>query len=257
MSIKYAIIDPRFIISYGSYYIYGLALTIGWRNIYFKVIDNLSVADVEDYRKGLAVAIVTSQNKIKNIFIDTNDSSNIHSQYYEWADVYAKINISKSDLGLYPKALAIGPSFGIKLWSPIKTVIYAIRNYLKARKGCSFPIPFRTYLRDYCYMFVRRLSYNKYISDYTEDNEYVFSLDTLWYDDVTDKTTNYYRGIFKRKAKEIFSSFEGGFYFIGNNISSQFPKYGNYLSLYKGLIYTKRISPHEYIKNTKKKLNIF
>lgn len=146
------IIDPRFIISYISYYIYGIkkqfpSVKIKFRNLGIPVETEL------DYRYGCAMKIIYPNHSNKNLFIDTHDSNLIHHKYYDWADLYAKINLNINDKNK-AKILAIGPSFAIKLWNPVYTLITCIRNYKHAKN--TFPLTFSTYLRDYCYLFIRR-----------------------------------------------------------------------------------------------------
>ena len=254
------IVDPRFIISYASYYIYGFYNLLGKNRVKFQCIPDLKINNHEDYRNGCAYVVTNKQtNKRTKIFIDTNDSSLINKSFYNWCDIYAKINVDKDTISLHNKIICIGPSFGIQLWNPLKTIYKSIIHYFKImnNRTKSYYPPFKTYIKDYCYMFIRRSKFIEYKKNYHENPDYCFSINTLWYDKFTDNNTNYLRGIFMKKAKQIYPKFDGGFFYIGDKINSEFPGYHKYKEMYSDLIYTKRISSTKYIKQTQKSAIVF
>lgn len=249
-------IDPRFQINYSSYYLQGILSIVGKNGMHFRVIEDISVNDYDDFRKGVAV-IYQREDREYRIFIDTWDSCSIHQRYYDWCDVYAKVNVSFEDKDA-DKLLPIGPSFGVQLWNPIETVVRGLRNYVKAFRKVVYRPSFRDYMLNYIYTFVRRLPYTAYRPEPNDERDYVFAMHTLWYDPFTDLTTNAYRAQFCRKCKAIFSRFEGGLFYIPNKaVKAQFSNYSNYLTLYSDLIVCHRISLKKYLNKSKKSAIVF
>lgn len=249
-------IDPRFQISYSSYYIQGLMDVVGEENIRFGIIAGIGVCSRDDFRKGAAV-LVQDGDREKHLFIDTWDSADVHPDYYRWSDIYAKINVRPEDLRL-DKLRLIGPSFGIQLWNPIKTLLLAAINYWKARKQKGYLPSLKDYLLNYAYTFVRRVPLQRYAHPCQEDGEYVFALNTLWYDELTYATTNRNRGRFARICQRVFSQFEGGFYYIpGSGVSAQFPKYTEYLKEYEDLLLSRRVGMSQYLMKLRRSALVF
>lgn len=251
-----ALIDPRFQINYSSYYIRGLYDVVGKRNIRFDIINGITIHSLDDFRKGMAV-LFQYGNREKRLFIDTGDSDGIHPEFYRWSDIYAKINVRPEDIHL-KKLRVIGPSFGIQLWNPIKTLFLAIVNYWRARKGEGELPPIKDYLLNYAYTFVRRVPLQRYERPCHEDRDYVFALNTLWYDKLTYSTTNLYRGRFARICQRIFSQFEGGFFIISSSdVIAQFPKYKEYLKEYDDLLIHRRVGMKDYLRKLRKSALVF
>lgn len=252
VGVKRIIIDPRSRINYASYYIKGFATVYGWGKIVFDLVTVPEIGDQQDYYRGCTVLIEGSEGEIYRVFIDSHDSNTVHERFYEWADVYAKINVRPDDVGR-EKLLVIGPGFGIRLWNPVKTMLIGVRNLLKCKFSAHFPFSAKTYLLDYAYTFVRRNDISVYATtEMEESKDYVFALSTLWYDAQTYSTTNRYRGTFAKVCKKLYPVFEGGFFYIPSaDVARQFPQYREYLEEYKDMLITRRIGMKEYLKKTK------
>lgn len=259
-NIKRIAIDPRFGFSYATYYIEGFRKLFPGK-VVFKIIDtDLSLLESEDYRCGFAVVVAYTDDSIKRIFVDISDINIIRERFYDWADVYAKINVKAEDLSRQ-KLLLIGPSFGVRLWNPVKTVRVCIMNYLKTRtsRNEGYHAPFMSYFQDYMYTVFRRLPISAYNSRYdVSDAEYAFTLNTLWYDSLTDSMTNKYRGAFIRACQKLFPRFEGGFRIIAKDeVINQFPKYKEYYSMYSDVITKQRVGLKEYLEKTYRSFVVF
>lgn len=249
-------IDPRFQINYSSYYLQGILSLVGKNGMHFRVIEDISVNDYDDFRKGLAIICQKEDRKFR-IFIDTWDNDSIHRLYYDWSDVYAKVNVTSRDKNL-KKLLAIGPSFGVQLWNPIETLARGLINFFRSYRRGFYRPSFQTYMLNYAYTFVRRVPYKIYRTESEEKRNYVFALHTLWYDSLTDTTTNRFRAHFCRLCKRYFPEFEGGLFLIpGKAIVSQFSKYKEYQSIYKDLIVKRRIPLDDYLAKTKYSALVF
>ena len=247
-------IDARCRINYASYYVLGLIKYFGKRSISFShhyFSDSLYNSPA-DYDKGLCV-VINHHDRLKKVFIDFHDADTISDKHYQWCDVYGKINIQSEVLPLFPKIIAIEPSFAVNMLNI--SVVFGIWSRLLfiSQK----PVSLLTYLRDFFYLFIRRRRYEDYLSSVPHD-DYIFAISTLWYDPLTASTTNKDRGEFLKISKELFSNVEGGFFYIdGDNVKKQFPSYENYLEEYREFIYNKRLSPKEYLKKTKKSTLVF
>lgn len=253
--VKNIYMDPRCMINYGSYYIYGLWKTIGRNKCRFSLqpFRDTKLIDYKDYRRGFPLVINLYDETETKIYIDFSDSDKVDPFFKTWADLYAKINISNSSTE--DDVFAIGPSFSITLWNGISTFVKAIVNYHKGSKLCDRDVHLKYFLRDYMYLLYRRKKFYNYLTSHSED-DYCFFLSTLWYDEVTDQTTNKYRGWFLKEAKEIFPKFEGGFFYI-KNAGKEFKKYNEYIKTYDGLLINKRIPMDDYLFKIKRSSVVF
>lgn len=257
-NVKRIIIDSRSRINYASYYIQGVAQLYGWGTIAFGIIPISPLTDQSEIYSGCALSIQHSDARECHVFIDTHDSDIVREDLYQWADVYAKINVNPKEECM-EKLLVIGPSFGIQLWNPFKTLLMGVLNYYRCRIKAKCRYSFRTFILDYAYTFVRRNQIGYYDAlQIHEDREYVFAMSTLWYDAQTYSTTNHYRGVFAKACKRLYPSFEGGFFYIPlADVERQFPQYREYLDEYRDMLTTRRIGMKEYLDKTKKSAIVF
>lgn len=248
-------VDPRCMFNYTSYYILGMQ-TCFPKKIYFNasVFKDFPMETYDDYRKGVAIILETSFGR-KKIFIDFYDSNKYSQKIYDWADLYCAVN-TQNEKNL-DKLFVLGPSFGVTVFNFIKLSYLLFSNFYKSR-CLSYRPPFKIFVRDYYYTLYRRLSISKYDEPVDFSKDYCFSISTLWYDSLTDKTTNYYRGIFTEIASQEFPSFEGGFYYIDSpQVLNEFPQYKQYKNKYKDLLFYKRFSLSEYLYRIKKSFLVF
>lgn len=257
--IKDIIIDPRFKVNYASFYLYGISKLIGENKLHYHCLDDILIETDKDSRIGFAMKIITESDE-KRVYIDYGDWDEVNEKYYSWCDVYAKINVSQQDVTL-KKLLIIGPSFGVKLWNPIKCVYMGFKHYWHIKKTCdtTFKRSMLQYIKDYGYLFIRRKSYSHYHRFAQEEKKgYVFSFNTLWYGDEADNTTNRLRGDFMLCAKQLMPQFDGGFYYIvASNVLEEWPPYIKYLEEYGDIIHKSRISMNEYDKRIRKSWFVF
>ena len=249
--------DPRCMFNYASYYIYGFEKLFG-KKFLFKgsFFEDFPMKTYEDYRKGFALVVETMEHQYKRIYIDFNDSPKNHFEFYQWADLYCKINLTEKEI--LPKTLIIGPSFGISLYGYLKLFKVFVCNLFEIVKMQGYHPDVKILLRDYLYSNIRRVKFNRYQLKKSVDENYCFSVSTLWYGSEMDCTTNYYRGIFTRLVAKIFPKFEGGFFYIDSkSVLKEYPIYTKYKNEYKGLLLTKRIHLCHYIEKIGKSLLTF
>lgn len=110
-NIKLLLVDCRLQMHYASFYIIGIdRLGLPYS---FGIIKDLPIRNKAQLWRGIAF-VVQSRKKITKVFIDTNDSDDIECDYYEWCDIYGKVNLKNSDTR-QEKMVAVGPNFGVRL----------------------------------------------------------------------------------------------------------------------------------------------
>lgn len=221
-------VDPACDIYYSSFYIYGLRELYG-RNVrfsskYFKIFK---------HNNHYFPFVVKQGNQIRKVIIDFADGNNIDEKAIGWADVYGKVNVEDTVVK-NKKIVAIGPGFGIRLYSLSSTIFMSFVNFLKSYQR----IPnIRKYLSDYKAQYERpKLSdYNKACSK----EPYIFFASSLWKKEID---TNNYRANFIKSCQENNRiKFEGGFA----------PRSKNDMKGFESLTMSGRIDMATYMKKMK------
>jgi hypothetical protein len=196
-------IDPACDALYSFYYLEGLKMLAGVKEVIF---DATLFSPFKHTRDYLPMVVESNAGVKKNIIIDFGDTKTFRPQVYEWADVYAKVNLMPEDFESHPKMMPLGPgSLGIKFYPTSVSVMLAAKNFLRARKR----IPDATHFFSSYKACLRRLSFNEYDAPLSSSKDYVHFVSTLWKD---DKVANDFRVNFMQAVKELRSlSFEGGF----------------------------------------------
>lgn len=209
---KEIIINPNINIQYSAFYIHGLREVFGRKNVCF----------ANRYQIGLYLCNSTNvftfiiheidrKSEFTKVAIDYSDFNYIvDKKAYEWADIYGKINtnwkITPSDQ--YPKIKCLAPNFGIRCYGIFESFSLAISNYLKVHPSNRKKF-FAQYLKQN-----KRQWLNQYPMSEPQNN-YVFSVHTLWYSDefnLLDESTNKIRAEYMETCLSIPQiRFEGGF----------------------------------------------
>jgi hypothetical protein len=112
------------------------------------------------------------------VYIHANDMPEVDEVGLEWSDVVAKVNL---DWTLVPdrfrsKVVAAGPTFPVRLWSPVRTAALGILNYYR-----SPPLPHGLRFHVGCYraLYTTRFSESEY-SPGSSRPDYVFFNAALW-----------------------------------------------------------------------------
>ena len=194
------IIYPLADIFYYSFYIEGLYRLYGKKNVSF------CKKKFPAFPERTFAAVIKGDEEIK-IAIDAIDSTKINPELLQWCDVYGKVNLNEAKLPEEgsEKIIAIGPSFGIKIWNLLETFRYSFSNWYKSRRDINFKRNFfASYWRQY-----RRASLNEYDALSQSTNCYIFFMSSLW---EKERETNSLRNMFITACKEISTiQFEGGF----------------------------------------------
>lgn len=239
------IINPLVNIYYASFYIQGLIDIYGASSILF---DHEPFVQFQSNSYGLPF-ILYDGFTINKVCIDDGDFDSINQEYYEWCDVYGKVNTNweKTPKDNFPKMVSLAPSFGIRIWDLPHTIYYALTNLLKSRNVANC----RKFLGRYKRQFSLRLPIEAYTPEPAHEN-FVFHVSTLWQDDEynqNDERVNMPRAAFMEVCKSIPGlNFEGGFYYSGNHpLNIHF----------KDMIFSQYMSPKIYLEKIKASTLVF
>lgn len=230
------IIDPRSDYSYSSFYVVGLQKIFGKENVSYQLSPFKELGDIgKDMR-----FIVRSENKETKYFLHLNDPYNIKDSEYKWCDVFGNVNANFTHYpkDKYPKQISLVPSFGVRVEKSFSS--FMINTFLCLLRIWSAVINRyewnkymqqleRNRLNNLKHYFGRRYRMWKnrewlstYINDIPSDDNYIFFLSTLWYNDEWNKNddgVNLRRAHFIKACKSIKGlTFEGGL--LGDKSSS-------------------------------------
>ena len=252
------ILDPRLKFNYASWYLQGINDVFGKKAVTYDIepFCRLTYKNNADLNAGMAT-IFSEGGKECKVFVDFEDVAKIFEDRYKWCDVYAMVNPKKEQLEQYPKAMAIGPEFGITLGNKVHTILLSMKRYWQGRRYNK--IPYKLYLRDYLYTNIRRRPLKAYEGDIHVRENYIFHASTLWYNEFAWTNTNMYRGEFLKACKKAGLEIEGGLFYLGEtpDVLKEMPDYGKYKTEYKDFIYEQRLSIDDYILKTKESVVVF
>lgn len=249
------LIDPIVNIFYGAFYVKGLYDIFGKNNVKFsaKPFEKLSITS---RMFGFSFVIDNQQYQRKYV-ISFEDSYKVIDELYEWCDVYGSVNanFSKTPEKYHDKLVSLPPSFGIRIWSLYKTIYYAVTNLIKSKISSKGGFNIKKFLGKYKKMYLLRVPLSNYKTDnnITPDNNYVFHLSTLWYNDEwnkNDEGVNKTRANFIRACKNVEKCcFDGGFVSQGSSRSSE--------ELFKDCLSDSMVDFQTWLRKTKKSTFVF
>jgi glycosyltransferase involved in cell wall biosynthesis len=220
---------------YDSFYIQGL------REIFPNI--EFNIKKFPNFNYGTFAIIIIDGQREKKIVIDSRDSSQIDLEALNWCDKYGKVNYNEKTILSFEnrnKIIAIGPSFGIKIWNFFQTLSIGISNYSKFKSKITNKREFiANYWRQY-----RRVSIENYKPSKSMDNE-VFFISTIW---KKESLTNNFRASFIIACKGNNNlKFIGGFAprNDGNNLG------------FDSLVFPKKIALPSYLSKIKKSSFVF
>ena len=153
------------------------------------------------------LAFETVEESPRRVFLSASDGPGLQPAALAWCDIYGKVNL---DAGSVPPAatsrcLAIGPSFPIRLWTPIAAGGRGMVNFLKCRGRVDSP-------REHFANFWRQYRYRLPLAAYEPSPStpgYVFFAASLW---KREEATNRLRGRFIEACRSLPElNVEGGF----------------------------------------------
>lgn len=245
------LVDPRIRFNYATYYIKGVEDGMGEKALFStEPFQSLRYEKWYEYFSGVPMIVDG-----KKVFIDYCDYDFIVEDRYEWCDIYAKVNCTEEQLKEQTKLMAIGPGFGIQLYSPSKTLWKGLRNYHTCKGKMS--ISFREFIGNYGYSFIRRRNIEHYEHEGIKVNKnYVFHASILWNKKLQDQTTNAQRAVFLKICRELGLQVDGGLVYLKKS-GGELKNYAKYKTKYKDFLIKERINPDEYIEKTKRSLCVF
>jgi hypothetical protein len=196
-------IDPACDALYAHYYLKGARMLSPGLKIVFDPAPFRMFKHTKDY---VPMILEKKRDKISKIVIDFGDTRTFRKPLYEWADVYAKVNLTPEDQQVHHKMMPLGPaSLGIRVHSKWAMPMVALRNFLKARNRIPSAADFFSSYK----ANLRRLTFDDYATPLRSVPDYVHFVSTLWKD---DKRANDDRVHFMDAVRRVGGlSFEGGF----------------------------------------------
>lgn len=195
-----------------------------------------------------------NSGRARKIVIDYRDQTSIIDSFYDWADVYAKINVNETETIVPDKSKLrlIAPGFGIRYYNLSQTLWNALSNLLVIKKGhFGINVNAKDFLRDYLLTWYRRRPYKEYhLNSIKERDNYVFFVSTLWRHQNCIEHTNPLRALFMRTCKKLGIDFEGGFYISQSGNSSA-------TDGYKDLLLAQRVELKDYIVKTRQSMFVY
>lgn len=252
---KELIIDPRFSYYYASFYLYGLNQVYGNCKFKKKCFIDLPFEELAHSNDRLLCYMVKDNSgRARKIVIDYRDQTSIIDSFYDWADVYAKINVNETETIVPDKSKLrlIAPGFGIRYYNLSQTLWNALSNLLVIKKGhLGINVNAKDFLRDYLLTWYRRRPYKEYhLNSIKERDNYVFFVSTLWRHQNCIEHTNPLRALFMRTCKKLGIDFEGGFYISQSGNSSA-------TDGYKDLLLAQRVELKDYIVKTRQSMFVY
>ena len=193
----------------------------------------------------------------KKIVIDFQDGTYVIDSFYDWADVYAKINVNETETVLPAhsdpsKLKLIAPGFGIRYYNLVQTLAHAVSNLLFIKRShAGICVSAKEFLKDYVLTWYRRRPYKEYhLNTITERANYVFFVSTLWGHKNCIEHTNPLRALFMRTCRKLGVEFDGGFYISrsGNSAATDG---------YEDLLLHERVNLKNYIVKTRKSMFVY
>ncbi|WP_428231289.1 hypothetical protein [Flavobacterium sp.] len=228
-------------------YVYGLC-NVFYDGYYIQGIKELykdfefNVCKFPKFGEETFAYIIENENDSQKIIIDSKDSNQINLTELEWCDVYGKVNYNADRLPVkyHEKIVAIGPSFGIKIWNLFETLYYLAFNFIRFKHPALNKREFAAnYWRQY-----KRLKLKKYNLTESSIND-VFFLNSIW---KKESETNKNRALFIETCKNKQNvNFEGGFAARHNGDNLGFDN----------LVYSEKIPLKMYIKKIKNSAFVF
>lgn len=196
-------IDPACDALYAHYYLQGAHMLSPHICVKFDAAPFSMFKHTRDY---VPITMENKRGEFRKIIIDFGDTRTFRKPLYDWADVYAKVNLTPEDHKVYEKMLPLGPaSLGIRVHSKWRIPWVALHNFLKARTRIPSAAEFFSSYK----ANLRRLTFDDYATPLRSVTDYVHFVSTLWKD---DKRANDDRVHFMDAVKRVGGlSFDGGF----------------------------------------------
>lgn len=196
-------IDPACDALYAHYYVTGANMLACKPRVIFDPGPFGIFKHTKDY---VPLVVETTHNGMRKVVIDFGDTPTFRKEVYEWADVYAKVNLTAQNFENYAKMLPIGPaSLGVRIFPKWAMPWLAIKHYLRARTRIPLASEFLASYR----ANLRRLTYEGYRLPLPSSSDYVHFVSTLW---KNDQVANQFRVNFMNAVRNVPGiRFEGGF----------------------------------------------
>jgi len=246
------ILDPRLNLVYSSYFIAGMQNAFNV-DVCFDIRPFVALpqSSPEDHFDHFFACIYSRNGTSLRVVIDFRDKSELCAEALEWAEVYGVVNVAPQDYAQKQKddpvnaskILAVGPYFGINLYSSIMAVRQALRNHILSKKFSSVSLKRR--ISSYRWQTVRpKLSW---FQPEPKQSRYIFHASTLYEDQSNGQVANSLRASFIRAARR-HAIFEGGLVSRQNQLADK---------SFQDIVIARGFSQKDYMKKTKKSTVVF
>lgn len=253
---KEIIIDPRYSYYYTSFYLYGLHQHYAGYKFKMKCFTELPFGQLGHSNDRMLCYVVKANDKdSKKIVIDYRDQTSIVESFYDWADVYAKINVNRVEAKVpdSSKLKLIPPGFGVRYYNFAQTLWHSVYNLCLTKTGGhnDINVSAKEFIKDYVLTWYRRRPYREYhLNTIEERDNYVFFVSTLWRHANCVEITNPLRALFMRTCKKLGIDFDGGFYISQSGNSAD-------VKGYEDLLLSQRVDLKDYIVKTRQSLFVY
>lgn len=228
-------IDSSSDLLYSSYYIQGLYSVFGRQRVHYSSRYFKSFKHSNHF----FAFVVIDKDEEKKVVVDFTDSKLIDDKALGWCDVYGKINLAFNSVSS-DKIVAIGPSFGIKIYNLFETLWYCGLNLIKAYNRIPNK---RKFMSDYKAQF-KRPKLESYSPEPSHERD-VFFMASIW---KQEQATNRYRANFIKSCRSYpLIDFEGGFA----------PRRHNDVSGFEALTTDSRVDMSVYLERIKQSAVVF
>lgn len=228
-------VDARSRLSYGYFYLLGVPGPVRFAAGGFE-----GIAHVDPFRTVLPLLVDD-----RRVVIDLGDSSQIHPDIWQWAEVYGKVNCTADQVA--SGVIAIGPGFGVRpkslraLWHTLRTPmpLEGVKAGVAERRNLWF----------------RSAALAQFTPGVVEP-DFLFSVGSLWEWQHTQETTNRLRAEWMRTARKMSGvRFEGGF--VSRPHSELGTPRGPQEAEFADLLMPGRISISQWLDRTRRSFAVF
>jgi hypothetical protein len=114
----------------------------------------------------------------RRVYLHSNDYPDLDGDGLAWCEVFGKVNLDPERIpdGLESRVIALGPTFAVRVWGPLRAELVGVANYLRAGRGRA---GFRDHMGAYRGQYRSRFPESAYVPASSKDG-YVFFNAAVW-----------------------------------------------------------------------------
>ena len=134
---KKIIINPNINVTYSAFYVKGLQIAFGKKNVSFADWNEINLfPSVEKILSFLFIVIDEEKSERIKVAIDYRDFNYITDKVsYEWSDIFGKVNTNWkiTPIEEFPKIVCLPTNFSIRSFNFWESIFFSISNYPKVK----------------------------------------------------------------------------------------------------------------------------